>query len=222
MVTEIKVTLDAKAYKKLIKEARKSVAPASIRRALKLIGIEMLSIIDKHFKKSSQSKGRWRRISPFTALMRRGGAGNINSFADAAALARTLPILINRGRLARSFNPKINFGGRIFDLRKLKIEVGTNVPYAAIQHEGGQSTFPKWEDVRTRIGKHIPRSPGPGGEKWNKFYFIIRSIIRKKAGTSSTIPARSLIPKFGSARQARLRRILFENTLGKINGKRSR
>jgi len=150
---------------------------------------------------------KWLPVSPLTALLRRSGAARkLPGWSALADLAKTLPILVDTGRLLASLTP--GAAGNVLEAGGASVTFGTNVDYAERQHAGGASEKPAVESreaadaAASRILKVMPGHKGdrtPGGRRsrakknWNPEFFRIRGWLRKKVGVVFMIQARPIL-----------------------------
>jgi len=134
---------------------------ARTQEAFRLIGSEecehqRAEFIDRSRGGSAGGVG-WKPISPLTALLRRSGrTRKLAGWSQLVEIARTLPILIDTGRLAASLAPGAS--GNVLAPDGMGVTFGTSVPYAARQHAGGPGDEPAPSGAARRPTR---RSRGP-------------------------------------------------------------
>ena len=149
---------------------------------------------------------RWAAVSPMTALFRRrGSAGKITNWADAAQRAARMSPLRDTGKLLASISP--GGPGSVFRVGPMRVVVGTNDSRAAVLHGGGRTTFRWSAEKAKRFDANVRKTlPGPKPEltptgrrsrakkNWNPFYFAMRNFYKGKGdGKSYKVPARPII-----------------------------
>jgi hypothetical protein len=151
---------------------------------------------------------KWLSISPLTALLRRSGATKkLPGWSALVDLAKTLPIMVNTGRLLASLTP--GAGGNVLAADPMGVTVGTSVDYAERVDQGGPSETPaiaSREDADAIVGRRILKVlPGHksgqtgGGRKsrakknWNPEFFRIRGWLRKSVGVVYATPPRAIL-----------------------------
>jgi len=182
------------------------------RRAWRAVGLSELEAQRSEFLARSRGGTAagfgWRPISPLTALLRRTGrTAKLAGWAQVIEIARTLPILVDTGRLASSL--AAGAAGNVLEASGRGVEVGTNVPYARRLHEGGQADGPAIETRKqadqvatSRLLKVLPGHkarataagrPSRARRNWNPEFFRIRGWLRKIVGRVFAVPARPIL-----------------------------
>ena len=150
----------------------------------------------------------WKPVSPLTALLRRTGrTAKLAGWTQVVEIAKTLPIMIDTGRLASSLAP--GAGGNVLAASGRGVEVGTNVPYARRLHEGGEGDEPAVESRqqadqvamsrlrKTQDGSKPERTAAGRKSRakrnWNPEFFRIRGWLRKIVGRVFSVPARPIL-----------------------------
>jgi len=150
----------------------------------------------------------WRPVSPLTALLRRTGrTAKLAGWAQVVEIAKTLPILVDTGRLASSL--AAGAAGNVLEASGRGVEVGTNVPYARRLHRGGQAGGPAIETrkqadqvAKSRLLKVLPGhkaketaggKPSRAKRNWNPECFRLRGWLRKIVGRVFAVPARPIL-----------------------------
>jgi len=184
---------------------------AETREAMRLVGLSELAAQHNEFlaRSSGAAAGGfgWKKLSPLTVLLRRGGAARkLPGWAALVALADVAPILVDTGRLAASLAP--GAAHNVLEPDGLAVTVGTSVAYAALQHEGGSSAeapidSPETADrAASRILKVMPGHkpadtpkgrPSHARKFWNPEFFRIRGWLRKLVGRTFAVPARPIL-----------------------------
>jgi hypothetical protein len=143
---------------------------------------------------------KWLAISPLTALLRRSGATKkLPGWSALVDLAKTLPIMVNTGRLLASLTP--GAGGNVLAPDPMGVTVGTNVDYAERVDQGGPSETPaiaSREDADAIVGRRIlkvlPGRKAKGkGRNWNPDFFRMRGWLRKTVGVVYVTPPRPIL-----------------------------
>lgn len=208
-MVEIRATLDSEKYQKRLKRMQTSVSPQNLRRIFRRIGIQMLTFIDRDYKERSQSSDEtWRPVSPWAWLLRpKGSGGRVGSWAKARQRASQAPKLINRGILRASFSPNIGGKNKVFKISSASVEVGSSDSRAKAHQDGGQGTFPDFNQIASRVRN---KTKGAFTEQALRFF-------KQREGKPFNVPKREIISEFSKTRRLTLTNILREGTFGSVD-----
>ena len=140
---------------------------------------------------------KWKKLSPITPMLNKTlrGKKKIASWDDARAIADSVVPLRDSSALVLSLSPnKHTTEGAIYNIGKQSVEVGSSLPYASTQQNGGKVPF-KWDaETQRRFKKNVAKpKKGKRGQVSGAFYYQMQNHFEKRDGTSSDIPARPFI-----------------------------
>lgn len=183
---------------------------------LRDLGVTVLGWTEQGFEQQGKRFGGWVKMSVVTLLMRASGRGTVrvSNWSQASAIANTMPVLQDSGKLRSSFSQ--GDPNNKMELGKMSIRVGSSLPYAITMNDGGviQKTFTA--EQQARFWQRV--DPGMPGA-WNSWVFQMWNALRRDAGltqvapksTEAKVPARPIIiASFSEEEQEDLRAVTQE------------
>ena len=162
-----------------LRRIRKKLLDPSV--ALKQIGVLMVAESQRAFRNQQFGNEQWPARAPFNLF------GALADFAQGKSRLpnrrfESRPALRDSGRLAASIAHRL--------IAVDTVEVGSNLPYAAVQHRGGKTqSVPLTQEVRARFWKWLRRQPR---ERRDRYGWVLNPKFAGKRLTQ-TVPARPIV-----------------------------
>ena len=141
MPAKISVAVKNEEVLKLLKKLGK--LNKDLREPLRIAGTQIMGWVGRHFNDEKGPSGKWAPLKELTVRRRRKGKGK-----------ERVKVLQNTGRLKQSIS-----GGdsHIYRLKKMSLEIGTNIKYAGV-HQFGH-TFKRKGKKGKQYSVKIPARP---------------------------------------------------------------